>query len=339
MVSMKDIAKACGVSVATVSKALSGQPDIGEQTRELICKTAESLGYMTNSAARALKTNRTYNIGVLFVDERRSGLAHEYFSAVLESLKVEAEANGYDITFINRNVGKKATTYLQHCQYRGVDGVVIACVDFDDPQVLELVNSRLPVVTIDHVFNNRAAVVSDNVRGMEELVRYVHSKGHRRIAFIHGERTSVTENRLTGFYRACDELGLESPEEYVREGVYHDPDRCAELTQELLKLEVPPTCILMPDDISSIGGGNAIRRMGLRIPEDVSAAGYDGIQLSSVMSPALTTYRQDTQALGKTAAAKLIELIEKPRTALVDRILIPGRLVEGASVQAIEPQE
>lgn len=92
MVSMKDIAKACGVSVATVSKALSGQPDIGEQTRELICRTADSLGYMTNSAARALKTNRTYNIGVLFVDERRSGLAHEYFSAVLESLKVEAEA-------------------------------------------------------------------------------------------------------------------------------------------------------------------------------------------------------------------------------------------------------
>ena len=156
MVSMKDIAKACGVSVATVSKALSGQPDIGEQTRELICKTADSLGYMTNSAARALKTNRTYNIGVLFVDGRRSGLAHEYFSSMLESLKVEAERNGYDITFINRNVGAKATTYLQHCQYRGVDGVVIASVDFDDPQVLELVNSKLPVVTIDHVFNNRA---------------------------------------------------------------------------------------------------------------------------------------------------------------------------------------
>ena len=329
MVSMKDIAKACGVSVATVSKALSGQPDIGEQTRELICRTADSLGYMTNSAARALKTNRTYNIGVLFVDERRSGLAHEYFSAVLESLKVEAEANGYDITFINRNVGKKATTYLQHCQYRGVDGVVIACVDFNDPQVLELVNSRLPVVTIDHVFNNRAAVVSDNVRGMEELVRYVYAKGHRRIAFIHGERTTVTENRLTGFYRACDALGLEIPEEYVREGVYHDPDRCAELTRELLQLPEPPTCILMPDDFS------AIRRMDLRFPEDVSAAGYDGIQLASVTNPAMTTYRQDTAALGKTAAAKLIELIEKPRTALVDRILIPGKLVEGGSVRAI----
>ena len=91
----------------------------------------------------------------------------------------------------------------------------------------------------------------------------------------------------------------------------------------------------MPDDFSSIGGGNAIRRMDLRFPEDVSAAGYDGIQLASVTNPAMTTYRQDTAALGKTAAAKLIELIEKPRTALVDRILIPGKLVEGCSVRAI----
>ncbi len=335
MVSMKDIAKVCGVSVATVSKVLSGQPDIGEQTRELVRKTAEDLGYMANSAARTLKTNRSYNIGVLFVDERRSGLAHEYFSPVLESLKVEAEANGYDITFINRNVGKRTATYLQHCRYRGVDGVVVACVDFNDPQLLELVDSQLPLVTIDHVFNNRAAVLSDNVRGMEELVRHVYDLGHHRVAFIHGERTAVTENRLTGFYRACDALNLEIPEECVRAGVYHDPDRCAEITSELLRLPTPPTCILMPDDFSSLGGINAIRHLGLRIPEDVSLAGYDGIQLASVMSPALTTYRQDTAALGKTAAAKLIELIEKPRTALTDRILIPGCLVAGNSVKVI----
>ena len=123
MVSMKDIALRCGVSVATVSKALNGQPDIGEETRARIAATAKEMGYMTNSAARALKTNRTYNLGVLFVDERRSGLTHEYFSAMLESFKVEAENHGYDITFINHNVGGRSTSYLQHCLYRGVDGV------------------------------------------------------------------------------------------------------------------------------------------------------------------------------------------------------------------------
>ncbi len=333
MVSMKDIAKRCGVSVATVSKALNGQADVGEETRSRICAAAEEMGYMTNSAARALKTNRTYHLGVLFVDERRSGLAHEYFSSVLESFKVEAESHGYDITFINHNVGGRPTSYLQHCRYRGVDGVVIACVDFNDPRVRELVESGIPLVTIDHVFNNRLAVVSDNVSGVEALVHYVYEKGHRKIAFLHGERTSVTENRMIGFYRACEELGLEIPPEYIRECVYHDPDRCAQVTREILELPDRPTCILFPDDYSYIGGMNALNNAGLRVPEDISAVGYDGIHLARVLQ--LTTYSQDTKALGATAADRLIRLIEHPKTTLPEQISIPGYLVEGASVRQI----
>ena len=333
MVSMKDIALRCGVSVATVSKALNGQPDISEETRSRIEKAAREMGYMTNAAARALKTNRTYNLGVLFVDERRSGLAHEYFSSMLESFKVEAEAHGYDITFITHNVGGRKTTYLQHCLHRGVDGVIIACVDFTDPQVRELVDSGLPLVTIDHVFNNRLAVVSDNVSGLEELVRYVYGKGHRKIAFLHGENTTVTRNRLTGFYRACEALGLEIPAEYIRECVYHDPDRCAGATREILELPDPPTCILFPDDFSYIGGLNVLNEKGLRVPEDISVVGYDGIHLAKVLK--LTTYSQNVEQLGKIAAERLISLIEHPKTTLIDRIMVPGGLLEGTSVKAI----
>ena len=334
MVSMKDIARACGVSVAPVSMALNGQPDIGEETRARVCRMAEKLGYMTNSAARALKTNRTYHLGVLFVDERRSGLAHEFFSSVLESFKAEAESHGYDITFINHNVGGKPTSYLQHCRYRGVDGVVIACVDFADPQVRELVDSELPLVTVDHVFNNRLAVVSDNVHGVETLVRYAYARGHRKIAFLHGEKTSVTQNRLVGFYRACEELGLEIPEEYVRESVFHNPDRCALDTQALMSLPNRPSCILFPDDYSYVGGMNVLRQMGIRIPEDVSVMGYDGIHLASVLG--LTTYWQNTQQIGKIAAERLISLIEHPKTTLVDRIMVSGELLEGTTVAQID---
>ena len=221
MASLKDLAKECGVSVATVSKALNDQPDIAPATRERIRAAARRVGYLPNAAARALKTNRTYNLGVLFVDEKQSGLTHEYFSAVLDSFKVEAEKRGYDITFINHNISGKSMSYLEHCHYRGVDGVVIACVNFYDPQVVELVNGDVPVVTIDHVFNNRMAILSDNVVGTKALVQQAWACGHRRIAFIHGEKTAVTENRLAGFYQACEELGLKVPEEYVRCGVYH----------------------------------------------------------------------------------------------------------------------
>lgn len=332
VVSMKDIAQRCGVSVATVSKALNGQQDIGRETRERIRQTADEMGYMTNASARALKTSRSYNIGVLFVDPMHSGLAHEFFSAVLDSIRVEAERCGYDITFINRNVARRQTSYLQHCIYRGVDGVVIASVDFSDPMVLELVHSGLPVVTIDHLFNGRMAVMSDNVAGMEALVRYVAGKGHRRLAFIHGEPTTVTDSRLTGFYRACEALDIPVDEPCIIEGAYHDVGRCYEATKELLALPQRPSCIFFPDDFSYIGGFNAIAEAGLKIPEDISAVGYDGIRLAGVVNPALTTWQQSTEGLGREAAARLIELIEHPKTALIDRYVVSGRLLEGGSV-------
>lgn len=335
MVSIKDIAANCGVSVATVSKALNGQTDISKATRERIRKIAEEMGYTPNYAARSLKTNRSYNLGVLFVDESMSGLTHEYFSHVLDSFKVEAEAHGYDITFINHNIGGRVASYLEHCRYRGVDGVVIACVDFRSEEVMELVEGDLPVVTIDHIFNNKMAVLSDNISGMRELITHAYGKGHRKLAFIHGERTSVTEKRLSSFYKTCAELGLEIPDTYVREGIYHDALSCERITRELLALSDPPTCIFFQDDFSSIGGYNAIADLGLQIPEQISVAGYDGIYLSQLVKPRLTTYKQDTAALGKKAAEQLVNLVERPKTTLPESTVIAGRLIEGDSVKQL----
>ena len=136
MVSMKDIAKQCNVSVASVSKALNGYPDISEETRQLILKTASEMGYLPNSSARALKTKRSYNLGVLFVDEAMSGLTHDYFNHVLESFKRTAESRGYDITFTSGNLSGQHISYYDHCRYRGVDGVVIACINFFTEELL-----------------------------------------------------------------------------------------------------------------------------------------------------------------------------------------------------------
>jgi len=332
MVSIKDIAEKCEVSSATVSKALNGHSDIGAATRAMVIRVAGEMGYMPNMAARALKTNRTYSLGVLFVDETMSGLTHEYFAPVLESFKVAAEAEGYSITFINRNVGKRKTSYLEHCRYRGVDGVMIASVNFADPDVIELVNSELPVVVIDHVFNNKSAIISDNITGMRDLVNYVCDMGHTRLAFIHGERTSVTEARVASFYHTCEQRGIEVPEEYVRTGVYHDTTCTARLARELLALKNRPTCIFFPDDFSAIGGMNAIHEMGLTIPGDISVVGYDGIRISHVLQPPLTTLCQNTETLGISAAHKLIGYIEQPKTTLPTNVVVPGTLQKGASV-------
>ena len=202
MASLKDISKICGVSVATVSKALNDHKDIGEETKANIRRVAKEMGYSPNLSARALKTNRTYGIGVLFADEARSGLTHDYFSSVLDSFKRTAEKSGYDITFINSCKNRPdRMSYLEHSRYRGFDGVVLACIDFADPEVIELVQSSIPVVTIDYLFNNRIAIMSDNVTGMKELLEYIYSRGHRKIAYIHGAMSAVTSGRLSSFYR------------------------------------------------------------------------------------------------------------------------------------------
>ena len=335
MVTIKDISKACGVSPSTVSKVFNGYPGIRRETADSVFQTAEKLGYTPNAAARRLKTNRSHNIGVLFVDALRSGLRHEYFSAVLNSLKDEAEKLGYDITFISRDLGGRPMSYLEHCRYRKCDGVVIACVDFREPGVADLIDSEIPIVTVDHAFDRRGAVISDNVRGMSDLVTYIHSRGHRDIACIYGDDTSVTRNRLEGFRRTCERLGLTIPDEYILPARYHDPESSARATQKLLELWHPPTCILYPDDIAFLGGRDQLESMGLSVPEDISAAGYDGCFLSTALRPSLTTIRQDTDTLGRLAAQQLIRAIEAPETYLPAHELIPGRLLEGGTVKRL----
>lgn len=336
MVSLKNIAAECGVSVATVSKALNDHSDIGVATKERIRNKAKEMGYLPNFAAQALKTNRTYNIGVLFADADLSGLTHDHFSHVLDSFKVTAEARGYDITFMNcAGFGNSSKTYLEHARYRGFDGVCIACIDFGSNQVQELIKSELPVVTIDKIFDDAIAVMSDNVKGIEEIVRYVYSQGHRKIAYVHGDPSAVTTNRLASFKEVMGELGLDVTDEYLRECPYRRTEIAYEKTMELLALEDRPTCILYCDDFASLGGISAIKKSGLSIPEDISVAGYDGIPLSCLIEPHLTTFVQDTRMIGKCAAESLIDLIEKPRASRSKIYNISGELYEGQSVKNI----
>ena len=340
MVSMKDIAERCGVSVATVSKAMNNHSDISEDTKRNIRKIAEQMGYFPNSAARALKTNRTYNIGVLYRDEAHNGLTHEYFASILEGFKAEAESRGYDLTFINHNVGTNNMTYYEHCKYRGVDGVVMACIDFTAPEVVTLVNTSIPTVTIDHIYDNCSSVISDNASGMKELTEYVYSLGHRKIAYIYGEAHSVvTKTRLNAFRRTLEELGVTIPDSYLMECDYRNAAVAAIRTRQLLRLKDRPTCILYPDDFTCIGGISEIRSQGMSVPDDISVAGYDGGLVSEIIDPPLTTLKQNTTQIGKMAAIHLIDAIEHPGNPAenipVKRSVVEGGLVKGRSAKRI----
>lgn len=337
---IKDIAKTCNVSVATVSKALNHATDISAETAERIRKAARELGYFPNAAARSLKTNRSFNLGILFAEygilgELIKGQVHEFFVQVINNFQVAVEREGYDVTFITHHIGDTKMSYFEHCKYRNFDGVMIAGVDFDDPEVLELVNSDIPAVTVDHVFDYRSAVTLDNVQGVRDLVHYIYGKGHRKIAFIHGDDVTVTKYRLASFYKTCEELGISVPSEYVRAAHFHDPASCAAATGELLALRDRPTCIMYPDDFAYIGGMEEIEKHGLCIPDDISVVGFDGIYLSQIFRPRLTTVKQDTEKIGIEAAKLLVKAITSPKVYIPTHTIIPAALLEGDSVKQI----
>lgn len=333
MASIKDISEACGVSIATVSKALHDHSDIGEDTKRRVREVAASMGYSPNAAARSLRSKRTYNIGVLYADGSNSGLTHDYFMQILDSFKRSVEEHGYDLTFVNASRGGKDNkTYLEHCRFRGFDGVIAAVVDFANPQVEELICSEIPSVTINFEYEGQTAVMNDDAQGMRELFRYVYGRGHRKIAYVHSFPEMVTRARIEAFTEEAASCGVNVPEEYMPESQFRDAKGAAVATKKLMELPVPPTCILYPDDLAAIGGMNAARSMGLRIPEELSVVGFDGLPVGRCLEPQLTTLWQDTERIGSTAAAQLIRLIEQPRTAKRGRFVIPGVLYEGGTV-------
>lgn len=334
-VTLKELAAKCGLSVATVSKALNDYSDIGEETRKRVRLAAQEMGYKPSSIARGLKTGRTYNLGVIYSDDTASGFTHCYFGPVLQAFRQEAEQNGYDLTFINGSHSGSHMDYLEHCLSRHVDGVCVVCAPAGDAELGRLLSSSIPAVTVDFLYNNRTCVQSENRKGMELLTRYVLAMGHRRIALIRGAgaHNPVADVRQAIFLGQMKQAGIEVPDVYLAQGEFHDPRSARRATRELLRLSQPPTCILMSDDYAAQGGLQEIRQAGLRVPEDISVAGYDGVSWIQSIRPHLTTIWQDTQTIGREAARQLMAQIEQPRTALAEIITVPCRLIEGETVR------
>ena len=280
--------------------------------------------------------SKSLNLGLIFQDENARGLTHPFFAPLINAFKNEAEMRGYDITFLNHNIGMENMSYLEHSRFRHVDGVCLICSRFVTDEVLELVHSEIPCVTVDHLFKHVPAVLSDNENGVNMLVNYAVALGHRRIAFIHGHNNSiVTKTRIYQFQTAMNYHKLEIPEHYLQSGLYADIELTRELVLKLLNLPDRPTCILLPDDYCYLGAQDAAKEAGLRIPEDISFAGYDGISLTQTLRPSLTTIHQDRDALGKESARKLIDRIEHPQTASDHAIILPVRLIEGETMAKV----
>lgn len=332
MVTLKDIARECKVSFSTVSKALKGSPEISYETTQFIQKKAHEMGYHPNIAARSLRTNRTYDIGVIFEDKTGAGFQHQYFATIISGIQKIAFQKGYEMTFVGGD-STKNYDYYSHALARNYDGLAILSCDFTSSGITGLVKSEIPTVSLDYFYDlDHAAVMSDYTAGINELLEYVISMGHKKIAMIHGEKTWVTDERIQAFNKVCKAHGIDVPAEYFAEGLYHDPVTSSAATEVLLGLPEPPTCIFYPDDYAALGGIRELNSRGLTPGKDISIVGYDGIALTSMMIPPLTTYEQDGETIGRAIAEALISKIEKPDSFEPKKEMITGRLIKGGTV-------
>ena len=273
------------------------------------------------------------SLGIIYYEESGRGLTHPFFALILNAFINEAEARGYDITFIHPAVIQDESACVEHCRQSLLSGICFVCVDFELPGVLALAESSIPCVTVDHMFRHVPAVLSDNETGVQKLVEYAISRGHTRIAFIHGQNNSiVTRTRIRQFHNVMAYHNLPVPKDYIREGRYNDIELTRNIVRELLRLPDRPTCILLPDDISYLGAQDAAREFGLRIPADIAFAGYDCIPLTQTLEPRLTTIRQSADEMGKTAAQMLIELVKKPERIKRFPRILPVELVVGGTL-------
>ena len=274
-----------------------------------------------------------YSIGILFADLAKSGLTHDYFAGILDSFKRAIEANGHNTCFLNCNKGaKNRKTYLEQAEMLHLDGILISCIEYDDPEVQELLNSNFPLITIDEEIDSVMSIQSDNTEGIKNLIHYIAEMGHRKIAYIVGDNTTVTSIRLKGFLDTCKEMGITIPHSYIRYSKYRDMDKASYETEQLLRLSDPPTCILYSDDYAAIGGINVLRARGLDIPKDISVAGYDGIRILSKYEPRLTTIRQNLEEIGLQAANQLIKHIQHPDESAISPIVVETVLETGRTV-------
>ena len=331
MVTIKDVASRSGFSITTVSKALNNYSDISDKTKARILALCDEMGYVPNLSARSLVSKKSYTIGIIFEEVTGIGLQHPLFSKILESFKSRVEQKGYDIMFLSKSIGNEKGSYLEHSKRKQVEAILVLCSDFDSKEMQDLYKSTLPTIVIDFNMANVCNITSNNLQGVRQAVKYFKDLGHTKVGNIHGGLfLEIGRVRHDHFMNALVENNLEINENFIQNGNFFSKEDGYQAIQEIMKHDEQPTALFCASDMLAIGAMQAINEAGKSVPEDYSIIGFDGIDLGQLISPRLTTIKQDTYKMGKAAANIILQMIDDKNhkrtneTVKVDTILITG---------------
>ncbi|MCR1808792.1 LacI family DNA-binding transcriptional regulator [Haploplasma modicum] len=326
-VTIYEIANDLNLSPGTISKVINNTGSVSEKTRKQVLEYIDEVGYVPSASARILKSKRTYIIGVIFSEDLNIGLEHPFFSSILQHFKNYAEDRGYELNFIVRKLGKNKMSYYEWCLNKRVDGVYIVVGNYQDNEILEVVNSNIPCVSNDFIIKNLHTVISDNRSGVELVLDYIEKKLKlKKIAMISGPKTSKAfKERTEVFEENYKKYNLEKTSAIYADGFGFTSGYNA--TLKILENKVKPEIIFCCSDDLALGVLKALNDKNINVPNDIQVIGYDDISMAKHFTPPLTTIRQDRKRLGEKAAHDLIENIENMESNKEEIIRIPVELV------------
>lgn len=330
-VTMQQVAERAGVSRTTVSFVLNNTPNvnISPETRERIIQAATDLNYARDFAATSLATGRSHTIALVMRQDLEELSVDAFLGGLINGISRAINTDGYHLLFYAMRLDAPEGAYGELIRSQRVDGLLLSGPVVNDPELLELHDSGVPIVVhgtpaLNHFFS----VDVDNVASARSATEHLILLGHRRIALItNGPLTyTASRDRYQGYCQALGAAGIQLDNSLVAIGAFTD-DSGYNATLQLLSLSPRPTAIFVASDVVALGAMRALKQHGLDIPDDLSIIGFDDIPLVKYLDPGLTTIRLPAIDLGFYAGQMLMKLIkgepiQKRRIQLTSRLII-----------------
>ncbi|MCL5998331.1 MAG: LacI family transcriptional regulator [Chloroflexi bacterium] len=326
MVTIKDVARAAGVSITTVSHTINGTRRVSDELKARVLRAMEALDYRPNVLARSLRVGQTKTIGLIIPDN-----SNLFFAEIARAIEDVGYQHGYSVILCNSDgQTDKQQQYVQTLVDKQVDGIVFISSGETAEDLQNVIDNGIEVVVVDRDVPNVSAdiVLVDNELAGYQATRYLIDLGHRRIACISGpSQLTPSSHRVDGYRRAMQEAGLGVSAEYLVGGDFQIEGGETGIIK-LLGLPSRPSAVFVCNDMMAIGVIRGARRLGLQIPEDLSIVGFDNIALARATCPALTTMAQPIPDIARIATELLIQRmkgdIDAPER---QRIVLPARLI------------
>lgn len=338
-ITIGDVAKEAGVSIATVSRVINGNYPVKESTRKKVQKVIDKMEFEPNVLARGLINQKSDTIGIIV-----PSITNLFFPSVVKAIEKTLRSKGYHIYLCDTDTDpSKEISYTKSLASRQVDGIIVIDPTIDNMKngFFEEMNKKLPLIFINGYSKGIDCnfVINDEEMGANQAMNYLFSLDHENIAFIRGKSSYSYDVKEEVYTQAMAEHNFKDNIKIVNIGdgnTEHTVNETMTKVERFLKKQPETTAIFACNDIMALGVINACRRIDRLVPGEISVVGFDNIELSALIEPKLTTVDQNMHKLGSKAASMLLEIIEKKdKQQSPKRVVVTSTLIERDSCQKV----